>query len=287
MGPPDGMDRREVDDVEAELSDPGQLPLRVGEGAVPRRVAGGRSREQLVPRREGRVGRVRADRVLSFAVAEAFGRGVGGHERQEVLGRRPSYPRGGIARRIAERFGEAGQPSVIVSAGVGLGLPDELGSLQELGADVESSGHLLFQLAAPGGEPVHPGLDGEPPFTHAVEPDRGSPPVSLEGVSHRNRLDALLPGRAEAHAGREDVGAVLEYVGFDPKLVVDHPLHRVSAAVEHGSDAGDHDVGRAAVEIACERSSPLHGTQRSLARQCWPPPATAAHRDADHPCSGA
>ena len=52
--PPDGMDRREVDDVEAHRGDGGQPVDAVLEGAVPAGDAPLRAREHLVPRRRTR-----------------------------------------------------------------------------------------------------------------------------------------------------------------------------------------------------------------------------------------
>ena len=53
--PSDGMDRRQVEDVEPHVGHVGQLRPHVGERAVARRLRGGRAREHLVPRAEARL----------------------------------------------------------------------------------------------------------------------------------------------------------------------------------------------------------------------------------------
>ena len=193
VGVADRMDRREVDDIEAERRDTGQGPLGVAEGAVPPGIGGGGPGEELVPRRESRLAAIGADPVLAVGPGEPVGLAVRLHEALE-LGGSPAPTRASDGRGIAEHRGVVGEAAVVVAPRVRLGLTHLLGAFQQLRGDVLPRAHLLLQLAPPGGEPVDPPLDRELPLAHPIERERGVPAIVFEGVGHRDGTGRRSPG---------------------------------------------------------------------------------------------
>src|SRR5687767_1979540 len=85
-GRSDGMNGREIDDVEAELGDPRQGALSVAEGAMALRVIRLRARKHLVPRGEAGALTVDGDRQDTAVAGEVARNEVRLHE-LEQLGR--------------------------------------------------------------------------------------------------------------------------------------------------------------------------------------------------------
>ncbi len=190
VDPPDRVDRRDVDDVEAHRGD-GREPLHRGaEGAGPPAAVGVlagalRAREQLVPGavqrplalHPDRVRRARghhvAQRPLGQLAAD-LGRGAGGEADRRraarVLQRGDRVQQGPGLRRGALHLGH--------------GPAQQHGALgqHQLGVDVR--GDLDRRVVLPRGVRVAPALDRQRPQALRVGDDRGTPPVQAgpEGV---------------------------------------------------------------------------------------------------------
>src|SRR5262249_54735474 len=143
--PADRVDRRQVEDVEAELGETGQLSAHAGEAAP-------RAREELVPRAEPAEDAVDVD-------------GVG--RRRHLLG--------ACSRSRRERPAE-GQVSV-------LGAPPPLRRLA--GQISLAGRALRPQPLLERGAAVPPGLDPEAPLAGLVDPEGAGPDVVPERLEPR------------------------------------------------------------------------------------------------------
>jgi len=233
VDPADRVDRRQVDDVEAHLRDPGQ-PVRGGrEGTVPDRLSGRvdhgafRAREELVPRREQRALAIGPQRVRRRAGDQVpyrmFPEQLGEIERRR-------YPLEQRKLVVAQRR----------HGGRHLGLRLIRYQLRRLVQDVRALDEIVGEIldALPGPDllvdPVPPGqvrvaprLDGERPAPDRVGSDGGVPGV-------RTRVAGLHPGERSTPAARP----LPDHVAAE---------RRVSLAVRtrrHGHQLTDDRLGR-------------------------------------------
>ncbi|GAA5703429.1 hypothetical protein Save01_04251 [Streptomyces avermitilis] len=248
-GAADGVDRREVDDVEAHLRDGGQPLGRRTERAVHRPVhaAALRTREELVPGTE--------QRPLPL------------HQQRQRLRRREQFtqrmPRENLVHLGSERRGEPGRGGAPgVAQGVGGGedhLPPALAlrysggrplvqarALREDEFGVDPGRDLDPGVTAPGGDRIAPGLDGVRPAAGGGRGHGGAPAVGAGGeFAHGG------PGAAAALRIREDdiggdrVMAFAEDRGGDLELLTDDRFGRAAPVVDERTDVEDGDASDA------------------------------------------
>src|SRR5690348_4676524 len=211
----DGMDGREVEDVEALAGDVRDQLLD-----VPQRSD--RARKQLVPGAEACLGRLHKDVQLAREVGREAAVCVPAHERARVaVDQLDLSP----AQRPGERSETGGVRGGPVCLDCDLRAPGaRRGLFQHPGADLELDPDVLFELGprldpllelpAPRLELVDPALDREYVPAELGHRELAAPAVVDEGPHGRLRPigGALVP---VAEDGGESVVPVREYVGFD------------------------------------------------------------------------
>ena len=229
----DGVDGRQVEDVEAHVRDVGQAVLEVAERAVHTRLSR-RARECLVPGAEPRA--LRLDHDLQLALVSGAERAVGVpvHEGVKIfllLGV-------GCFRLLADRGRQRGQLGGVLTARAGCRLVDEARTDLDLDLDVLSRGDSLGQARRPRSVVVDPALDRVGVAAELGDVEAAAPAV-VDERRHRHlgpirrRLVAVLE-----HGG-ERVVAVREDVGFDDHALADGPFDRKSAGVHLWRDGLD------------------------------------------------
>ena len=244
----DRVDRRQVEDVEAELGEPRELlgctprkpPQERGNSSyqAPKRP---RSRstssssgavELLVPRdRSPRRGARRAPRARRRAPRA--------RRRPARARRRPRLERGAGRRRWRARPPRAGARA-----------------LGQLAGEVGLAGlELARDLVAPGGERVDPRLDRPLPAPGRPVDREAARPADAVVVGVDRRQRRLVParrrsGRLPAHDGAQDLVAVAEDVGRDVDDVADRALDRPAAAVDDRGRVLDPDARQALASAA-------------------------------------
>jgi hypothetical protein len=231
------VDRRQVEDVEAHPCHVVEAVDDVAQGAVGVGLLGGRAREQLVPRREA--GSSAVDHDLEHAVVA------------HLAGPRVQR-RGQGHKLLGEAGGHAhveGEPAVaqrldgLVEAPTGRP-PGSLGEIvEQRGSDLQID--LLHgaglvaggEVASPGGQMVHPGLDGEAVAPHVGGQEAGDPAVVSE-EPHGLLVPASGVLGSPAHHGGEHVVGVAHDVGVDLHRPLDDALGRVAAL----GDLGEHTL---------------------------------------------
>ncbi len=231
VGDADGVDGRQVDDVEAHLGHRGQALGRTGEAAL---AAG----EQLVP------GAVAGERAVD---PERTGHGgdVGVGDARHQLGHPVVEPGVEPDLQRARRAPEGGHGVEHPPASAGPQAPgqrfEDAGALLQLDLDVVAGGSLDLDVVAPGGEPVAPGLDH-----HLVAADVGGLESALPAVVHdraeRRRAPLGPAGAAPPHPGPEQVVPVAEDVGRDGHPLAHHRLGRELAGRRGRTDGVDRDA---------------------------------------------
>ena len=221
---PDGMDRREVEDVEAQAPHVVELPDHVPERAVdpllPLRarqhlVPGGERRRLAVGEQRQRLGVVRQVRAPLRAPHQHHGlRGHQGLDRILRLLQQP--PQGG---------------------GVGRGLPDggldQQPALLVLDGHVLAGGDLLGGVAVPGAVEVAPGLEGVLVVARVRHRHLAAPAI-VDDLGHLDLGPALAALRAPAAREADDLVPVREGVGLDRHGPPGDALRREPAAVDLG-----------------------------------------------------
>ena len=241
----DRVDRRQVEDVEAELGELGDDLLRRPRSR-PRSAGRARTRRRSAPARgRRRRASVRVHRRRAAAV------GVALDGREAARGR--ARPRGSASssRRLRERALDALAVGALrARAG---GLLEQHHALRQLAGEVLLAGvDLAPQLLAPGGERVGPGLDrprvAAEPVDGRTSPAQRSPAiVRVDARASGSRPTCCEPGAQERTTARSDVVAVGEDVGADRDGVADGALGRVAAAVDHRRRAARSGCAAAAV----------------------------------------
>jgi len=257
----DGVDRRQVDDVEAHAGDGGQ-PLgggaqgsrapSVGLVVMDRALAAG---EELVPRARERELALDEQRVCRA------GRDVVPHR-----GARQLLVHGSVGDEGQSDLGRAG----LVAQGCGSGLE---GGATPGGAPVLLRGPLEQQCALgehevrvdvgldldgcvvlPGAERVGPPLDPEGPHAGTVGGHDGFPRVET-GVGARHLGDVLdAGGIGEDDRGADGVVALANDGRLDEEGLVDHGFRRACAAIDDGGDVEDGDAADRGLRRDAQRS---------------------------------
>jgi hypothetical protein len=147
----DGMDGRQVDDVEAHLGDGGQPLHRSFEPAF-------RAGEQLVPRAGARPMPIDPQRMRALD-GEVGAIGYACQQEGDVLVEAGVEPDGARAVLGAQPGRGGGEAVAGLGRSVGGQSFDEEGALLQLGLDVVAGRHLDLDVVAPRGEAIGPRLD--------------------------------------------------------------------------------------------------------------------------------
>ncbi len=245
---PIGWIGREIEHVEAEVADIGQLPDDVVEGAVTLRIVGHRARQQLVPGAEG--GTLAVDDQLQLAwIAGEIGADAGAlHESggggREEAGKALAFVFSRVegGKELGERF-----PVAVVRAfAAGERAFDELAALGKLQRDRHARSVFLRDFVAPACKEVAPGDQGVAVARVRID-DAASPPAVIVEECHRRFAPSLFVASPDEQSGVDLVVAVTEDVGLDHKGVADRRLCRKAAAIDLRRDRLDRHAAR------CER----------------------------------
>ena len=237
----DGMDRRQVEDVEAELGQPGELGLHAAQPAEG-------AREQLVPGAEAGphalhlepLGRLERRRAVALRAAL--------HRREQLVPQRGvELGRVGHVGVVHDGQRVLDQPPVALGRRGRRRLAQQHGALAQLpGEALLAAGDLALELVAPRRELVDPGLHGELPAAHRVDHEGALPAHALVvGVDgDQLGLDPLPAARRErADHGAQLVVAVPEHVAGDLHQVPHGALRGVAAGVHRRLQVLDVDAG--------------------------------------------
>src|SRR3954454_24930208 len=139
-------------------------------------------------------------------------------------------------------------------------------SLGQLQRDLLTGVALFLHILTPAGELVGPGFDPVAPASDAVGAEAGDPAVVVVKGEGRLAPGLVLEGVLQRRGN--DIMAVPENIGPDSDLLADHPLRRITAAVDLGPDTLDQDA----------RLGPPFGPMRGLRMRPVPPPGFDAAR---------
>jgi hypothetical protein len=274
----DGMNRRQIDDIEFEIGDAPQELGGLAEGAAARRIGPGRSREHFVPRAEPRARAVHPH-AQRLRPRRARAVGAGRHRPCELVAER-DVDAVRHACSAGEQIGACEQPVRRRHRGDRLPGPrrrvaDKERALEQLEGDVLTGRGLDLQIAPPRQEWIDPRRDLVlVPPEGAADLERGGPFVGTgRDEGHRRfvpgdvGLDALgtaeavpyvcaervFVGRRFSAAGpdvsiandrREDIVSVGEYDREHLHRFADRPLDREMSGVDRGTDLLDHDAAQ-------------------------------------------
>ncbi len=266
VGVADRVDRRQIDDVEAELGEPRELGLDAAQPAP-------RAREQLVPGAEAGAEPVGLD-DLRLVDGDAAVPGHDALERLEQLLAEGDVVLGPLGQRgvLEGEHGVLDQPPVARPLGAREPLAQQHQALGHLAAEVVLAGlELAHELIAPRAEHVGPGLHGVLPAADLVELDLPRPAHTAEvGVDavHLGLAPAPLTGCAVADDRPDQVVAVAKDVGGDADAVADAAFGRVAAVVDRRLGVLDDDAIRCLGAIAAGSSSLWLGLGSPGGRGC-------------------
>jgi hypothetical protein len=244
----DGVDRRQVDDVEAHRGDAVELLRGGDERAVDRAAllvdAAGGAREELVPGAEQGPLPVDVDLLRASARDELPHRPLG-HDPLDGREQGGRHARVQRERGVAQRVGGAEEQVAVRTLARTAAHP-----LQQPGAHFEVVGQLLGALPGrqldgdgvpPGGPRVAPGVDAEAPQARLVGHDGGGEPVGAGADrchAHVMR-GALAADPAPDDVGRDRVVALPPHGGRDRDDLADDRLARMTPVAHGGSDVID------------------------------------------------
>ena len=256
----DRVDRRQVDDVEAELGQLGQLGLDSAQAAP-------RAREQLIPGAEAgaqpvdldREGLIEGDPAVALLLVldgerELLAQG------DVVLG---GLGHAGVGELLDRVLDEPAAGGVLGDRGGGL---EQHAALGELAAEVVLVGvDLALQLVTPGPEHVGPGLDRVLPGAGPIHGELARPAHAAEvrvDPAQAHLAPLLLARAAIADDGADELVAVTEDIGLDVDDVPDAPFGGVAAGVDGRRRELDDDPARS---LLCRV---LRGGWRGRCRAC-------------------
>jgi hypothetical protein len=239
VGEPDRVDRRQVDDVEAELGQlrqPVVYALQAAPGAGEELVPGAEAGPQTVDL--DHLWLVEADPTVAMLIPLHGGQELlaQGHVVLGAVGSRwilelPAGVLDHLARRLRARLpGRRAQQH------------DPLGQLA--GQIMLAGGHLAPELVPPRPEQVRPGLDRVQPAPGARDREVRRPADPSELGVDPAQLDLLplrFPGTAIPGHGANQLVAVTKDVRFDVDPIADAALDGVSAAVDGRGGVLDDD----------------------------------------------
>ena len=234
----DGVDGREVDDVEAEVVDPREAGGRVVERAVGAGGVGGGAGEELVPRAEsGQLG-VDAD-AEPAALDGALGGVAPARELDHGMGE------GGVGVAFLEPLRVLHQLLAVVGArGLG-GAAEERGAVEEFGVELRLR-HAAVDAAA---ELVLPRPEGVEPRPHlvAVAPEaldaEAGDVLVVVAERHRRRLHGVVVLVPPLEFDGQLLVPVNDGPGHDLDLLADGALDRPLPAVDARGEGGEDDAG--------------------------------------------
>ncbi|MNH02735.1 hypothetical protein D3C79_619800 [compost metagenome] len=236
----DGVDGREVQDVEAHVADHRQPFVHVVEGAVALRVVGHRAREQLVPAGEqgGRAIDIKGKLRAAGQVAAVFGFAhQAGGGRVEKDGYLVIGTEGGQAvLHGLELFAQGAAAQLDAFA-------QHQTAFFQLQFHLDAGVVLLLQVVAIGGKRVDPGLDTEQVRAQLGGGEFGLPQVVARRL-HRHAMPAPAVRLAPVEHHRQAVVAVAVGLGADCHRLAADGLGGEAAGVEHGLGVFDHDAWR-------------------------------------------
>ena len=271
VGQADRVDRRQVEDVEAELGEPRELVLRRRCSPPQER---GNSSYQLPNRRPQPVdfdgdGLREGDAAVAGLDPLDGGEQLGA-ERDVVLGRLGNL---GVAER---GHGVLDQRLVALVGGGLLRRLEQQDALGELAGEVMLlRGDLALELVAPGAEHVGPRLHRELPAALAVDVEAAGPAHAAEvGVDplHLGLPAVVVAGALVADDGAEQVVAVAEDVGLHRYGVSHAALGGVQSAVDgRGRVLDDDALGRLGLAARATRRGARRGFsgRRGHGRSRW------------------
>ncbi|MCF0088992.1 hypothetical protein B0E37_04074 [Streptomyces sp. MH192] len=254
-GGADGVDGRQVDDVETHLRD-GRKSFRGGaEGAVHRRVQlpALAAREELVPRAEQRPLPLHPQLQL-LRGADGVPQRTAGQDPVHLGGERRREPGGDGAGGVAQGVHGGAQhltgSPVLLRYAPGGPLVQPRALLQHQ-LDVLTCGNLDPGVVPPGGDGIAPGVHPERPEALGGERHPGAPAVGAGGQLPHRRPGPRTALRIRQHdIGGHRVVALAEHGGRDLELLPDHRLGRTAAAqddrrhVQHGYTPHGRGAGR-------------------------------------------
>ncbi len=236
---PDGVDRREVQHVEAHVADRWQTLVHVAEGAVSIGVIGLRAREQLVP--AGELGQrtfdiQRIDRAATAVLARVGrGHGCSGFRRQQ---QRHAFV---FQVRRAQPVQQVVEDRAVLALGARYGLLQQQPALFQLQLNRHAGGVLLRQLVAIAFEHVPPGLDDELVFGHLGRGELALPVVVAEQLQSRAAPVALA-----FLAPTDGGGQLVVPIGEDPAghhhRLADDRLGGEATVIHHRQGGFDGDA---------------------------------------------
>ncbi len=214
----DGVDGREIEDVEAHGCHPGDAVV----GGGPQAALG--AGEELVP--GGEHGPLAVD-----PQGDGVGRGDvdgvgGGGEDGGQIGVEGVDESAAVVGVDAEGVGRLLQGFPVGRGHVVGSALEQAGALLQLDGDVLARGLLDEDVAAPRAEAVGPRLDAHLVAAEGAGLDGRRPPV-VAGVGHRRVPPLRLALRPVRDPGREQVVALAEDVGRDGRGMPDHRLGRI------------------------------------------------------------
>ena len=254
----DRVDRREVEDVDAER---GELRQARAHARRSRPTSAGRARTRR--RRARAAARRRARRPRCARASRALG--AARRRRGERRVERRAAALGDLARSVGERGGRrrdqrrVGAAARARAVAARIAAPSSSSEL-ELGL---AGGELALELVAPGREAVDERLDLPLPASDARQtskaPAKRSTPSAGSTRASGCGLPAPLAGAAVAHARAQHVVAVEEDRRGDLDGVALARLRAIAAAVDHRLGVLDLDPRRA---LARERDAPVLALRR-------------------------
>ena len=247
-GGADGMDRREVDDVEAHRGDGGQ-PVGGGAqgaadgGAVRCGARAFGAREELVPRAVEGAAPLHDQRHRTRD-GEQFAQRVAVQRFGDLGGQGGGQAGGGGELVVAQRVHGAEDRLPAVALGYVGGRPlVQLGALGEDQLGVDTRRDLDRGVLPPGGDRIGPGLDGVRPAALDIGGDLGPPAVGAGlRLAHRRPGAAPACRVAQHHIGGYGVMALAEDGGRDFEGLAHHRLRRAAAAIDLRADVQNRDA---------------------------------------------
>src|SRR5450759_5079355 len=243
----DGVDRRQIEDVEAHGGDVIQAFLDVPERAVQARLRRAGAREQLVPRAEAGARAVH-HHAQFFVVLRGIGPGgVTIHQRGQLWRERLL---GAFVPTYAQGFGERLQPPGVVVGRQRRGRLDHRRADQQLDRYVLPGFDTFRQIALPGFEVVYPGAH-RVTVTSQFRDRELTAPATVDQWFHGNLGPSSGRFVAVEQQTRERVVAIGEHIRFDDHPVAGDALDRESAGVDLRRHALDHDPSATFLRLHC------------------------------------
>ncbi len=238
------MNRRKIEDVEAEPLDVGEVFFDIGERSVAAAWPG-RPGEELVPRAESRLLPVDDDRQLAVvAIGEPAIR-VSAHQGFELAVEQVLrlFVGGTIT---CQELGPEVQPPDVFGGGVLVPGPfergaDQKGPFLEMDPRILSGIHPLAHGAVPGEKVVDPGFEGEAVSSDVREREVPLPTI-IDQRRHRHFVPLGVGLLFPEQRRREGVVAVGEQIGLDRHPVADDSFCGEPTTVDLRLHPFDHDT---------------------------------------------